>query len=242
MSIPINTVESIEIDKFDKISESWWDPEGPFRPLHQINPIRLEYITDQIHSHFNVTNIKNLEIIDIGCGGGLISEPLSRKGAIVTGIDAGSKNIDVAKYHATQSKLNITYLNTTSEEMASNIQAFDVVLALEIIEHVNNIPLFLQSCAQLVKPGGLLIISTINRTPKSFLTAIIGAEYILRWLPRGTHDWSKFIKPSEIIDWLDTYNMSPIDIKGLDYKILDSNPWKISKKVDTNYMITFRAL
>ena len=195
------TVDLQEINKFSKMASEWWDPNGKFAPLHKFNPIRQEYLVDKIKNHFGILPngsypFKNLKLLDVGCGGGLIAEPMTRLGAKVTGIDASEKNINVAKFHAEQMNLKINYLATTPENLN---EQFDVILCLEIIEHVADVDLFIQSCAKLLKKNGIIFFATLNRTAKSFLFAIVGAEYILNWLPKGTHDWNKFLKPSEVI-------------------------------------------
>ena len=195
------TADLQEINKFSKMASEWWDPNGKFAPLHKFNPIRQEYLVDKIKNHFGILPngsypFKNLKLLDVGCGGGLIAEPMTRLGAKVTGIDASEKNINVAKFHAEQMDLKINYLATTPENLN---EQFDVILCLEIIEHVADVDLFIQSCAKLLKKNGIIFFATLNRTAKSFLFAIVGAEYILNWLPKGTHDWNKFLKPSEVI-------------------------------------------
>ena len=192
------TADLQEINKFSKMASEWWDPNGKFAPLHKFNPIRQEYLVDKIKNHFGILPngsypFKNLKLLDVGCGGGLIAEPMTRLGAKVTGIDASEKNINVAKFHAEQMDLKINYLATTPENLN---EQFDVILCLEIIEHVADVDLFIQSCAKLLKKNGIIFFATLNRTAKSFLFAIVGAEYILNWLPKGTHDWNKFLKPN----------------------------------------------
>ena len=195
----MTTINKEEIQKFSDLAEEWWDVKGKFKPLHMFNPIRIEYIVKNIKQHFNINNnksnfLKNLNILDIGCGGGLISEPMSRLGGTVTGIDASEKNIKVAQLHAKKNNLNIRYLNKSPEQL-NEPEKFDVILNLEIIEHVENVNLYIDSCYKLLKKNGIMFTATLNRTLTSYVKAIIGAEYILRWLPIGTHDWNKFIKP-----------------------------------------------
>jgi len=196
------TINKEEIQKFSKLADEWWDVNGKFKPLHMFNPIRIEYITDKIKQHFkinadNINYLKGLNILDIGCGGGLISEPMARLGGRVTGIDASEKNIKVAKIHAKKNELKINYLNKSPEEL-ENKDKFDIILNLEIVEHVDNVGLYIESCYNLLKKDGLMFTATLNRSFMSYLKAIIGAEYIMRWLPIGTHDWNKFLKPEEL--------------------------------------------
>ena len=199
----INTINKEEIEKFSQIAEEWWDPTGKFKPLHKFNPVRISYIKENITNTFKIKKdekiLKGIKILDIGCGGGLLSEPMARLGAEVVGIDASSKNIDIAKLHAKKSNLKIKYFCASPENFKSDIK-FDVILNMEIIEHVDDVDLFLKSCTKLLKKNGLMFIATLNKTLKSYLFAIIGAEYILRWLPIGTHEWEKFIKPEELIN------------------------------------------
>ena len=222
------------------MAEEWWDVNGKFKPLHMFNPIRIEYITESIKNHFKIKTDKpdyltGLNILDIGCGGGLISEPMSRLGAKVTGIDASEKNIKVAKLHAEENKLQINYLNTSPEKL-NEIEKFDIILNLEIVEHVDNVNLFIKSCNKLLKKNGLMFTATLNRSFTSYIKAIIGAEYIMRWLPIGTHDWNKFIKPEELEEILTKEKFSTIDVKGLKF-----NPflkkWKRSNDLSVNYII-----
>ncbi len=237
----MTTINKEEIQKFSKLAAEWWNVNGKFKPLHMFNPIRIEYITEEISDHFKLDKekkplLKNLEILDIGCGGGLISEPMARLGANVTGIDAAEKNIKIASLHGKQSKLNINYL-TKSPEQLKEIEKFDVILNLEIIEHVENVDLYLKSCFKLLKKNGLMFTATINRTLTSYVKAIIGAEYILRWLPIGTHDWNKFIRPEELEKSLNSLNFSTKNIRGLEF-----NPflkkWKRSNNLTVNYIIS----
>ena len=237
------SVNPKEIEKFEAMAAEWWDPNGKFKPLHHMNPCRLDYIIAQIEIEFNrsvktQSPFQDLDILDIGCGGGLLSEPMARLGANVTGIDAAPKNIPVAQTHAKQSGLNINYQFITAEELANGESRYDVILNMEVIEHVNNPNHYLKTCAQLLKPNGLMICSTINRTSKSFLLAILGAEYILRWLPQGTHNWSKFIKPDELFDLISGAGLELVDKRGF---IL--NPiaweWKTSDRdLSVNYVTT----
>ncbi len=238
-----STINREEIQKFSKLADEWWDAEGKFKPLHMFNPIRIEYILDTCSSHFelnksNRTPLKNLKILDIGCGGGLISEPMCRLGAEVTGIDASEKNIKIASIHANQNDLNIKYLNQAPENMNEE-KKFDVILNLEVVEHVENLDLYLKSCSKLLKKNGLMFTATINRTFISYIKAIIGAEYVLRWLPIGTHDWNKFLRPEELEKKLVELNLSVKDIKGLSFNPI-LNSWKKTKNLSVNYIIAVK--
>ena len=235
------TINKEEIQKFSRLAEEWWDVNGKFKPLHMFNPIRIEYITENIIKHFKLKKnkanyLKGLNILDIGCGGGLISEPMARLGANVTGIDASEKNIIVAKLHSKKNGLQINYINASPENLM-DIQKFDIVLNLEIVEHVNNVNLYIKSCYKLLKKNGLMFTATLNRSFISYIKAIIGAEYLLRWLPIGTHDWNKFIKPEELEKFLSDEKFYTVDIKGLEY-----NPflkkWKKSRNLSVNYIIS----
>lgn len=238
------TLNAQEVNQFNDLAETWWDENGPMKPLHMLNPTRIQYLRQQICAHFSrdvmiETPLKALDIIDIGCGGGIVCEPLSRLGANVTGLDAAEKNIEVAKAHAKTHGLSITYKNDLVENIAKKRKKYDVVLALEILEHVEDIPLFLESCAKLLKKDGLLIVSTLNRNPKSFLLGIVAAEYILRWLPRGTHDWHKFLKPSEIAAHLNPLDLKPKDVTGLVYNPFTKAFSLSNTDLDVNYFMTF---
>jgi 2-polyprenyl-6-hydroxyphenyl methylase / 3-demethylubiquinone-9 3-methyltransferase len=234
------TINKEEIQKFSKLADEWWDVNGKFKPLHMFNPIRIEYILEKIKQHFKINNHKagfldELKILDIGCGGGLISEPMSRLGAKVTGIDASGKNIKIAKIHSEKNNLKIDYLNKSPEQLKST-EKFDVILNLEIIEHVENVDLYISSCYNLLKKNGIMFTATLNRSLMSYLKAIIGAEYILRWLPIGTHDWNKFLKPEELEKILIDKNFSTIDIKGLEFNPI-FNKWKRSNNLSVNYIV-----
>ena len=236
----MTTINKAEIQKFSNLADEWWDVNGKFKPLHMFNPIRIEYITDKIKSHFSISNkkdnfLKNLNILDIGCGGGLISEPLARLGGSVTGIDASEKNIKIASLHAKKNKLNIRYLNKSPEEFYE-YEKFDIILNLEIVEHVEDVNLYISSCFKLLKRNGIMFTATINRSLMSYLKAIIGAEYILRWLPIGTHDWNKFLKPEELDQYLSKNNFKTLDIRGLVFNPLSSK-WKKSDDLSVNYII-----
>ena len=236
----MTTVNQEEIQKFSKLADQWWDANGKFKPLHTFNPIRIKYIIDKCSSHFKLNKQENkilskLKILDIGCGGGLVCEPLTRLGAQVTGIDASYKNIEVAKIHAKKSNLKIKYLNASPEKNKIN-EKFDVILNLEVVEHVDNLDLFLKSSSELLKKNGIMFIATINRTFESYIKAIIGAEYVLRWLPIGTHDWQKFLKPEEIEKKFKQLNLDRTDLNGLKFNIL-SNNWSLSSDCSVNYII-----
>lgn len=235
-----SSVELREVEKFTKDSARWWDETGPFAPLHRLNPSRMAYIKEQICTHYakdasRFDSLKGLKILDIGCGGGLVCEPLSRLGGHVTGIDADAQAIAVAAEHAQQSGLEITYHNGAAEDLKGT---FDVVLALEIIEHVANIEEFIQSCANLLKPGGLLIVSTLNRTPKSFALGVVAAEYILRWVPRGTHEWKKFVKPSELAKALRQAGLITQDLSGLVFNPRTGDFQLSQSDTSVNYFMT----
>ena len=234
------TINREEIQKFSDLADEWWDVNGKFKPLHMFNPIRIEYITEKIKQEFKLINqnnsfLKDLKILDIGCGGGLISEPLARLGGEVTGIDASEKNIKVAKLHSRKNNLNINYFNKSPEQL-NNSEKFDIVLNLEVVEHVENVDLYIKSCSNLLKKNGIMFTATLNRTIVSYIKAIVGAEYILRWLPIGTHDWNKFIKPEELEKKLSLANFCTIDVKGLEFNPL-FNKWKKSDNLSVNYII-----
>ena len=235
------TINKEEIQKFSKLADEWWDVNGKFKPLHMFNPIRIEYIIENIKKYFKIKKnkadfLEGLNILDIGCGGGLISEPMSRLGANVTGIDASEKNINIAQLHAKKSGLQINYINASPEEL-NEVEKFDVILNLEIIEHVDNVNLYIKSCSKLLKKKGLMFTATLNRSFISYVKAIIGAEYILRWLPIGTHDWNKFLKPEELENFLSQEKFSTVDIKGLKFNPF-FNKWKKSNDLSVNYIIT----
>ncbi len=238
----MSTINKQEIQKFSKLADEWWDVNGKFKPLHMFNPIRIEYIIEKIKLHFNISKeiknnryLENLKILDIGCGGGLISEPLSRLGGKVTGIDASEKNVKVAKLHAQKNNLKIRYLQNSPEKF-EEYNSYDIILNLEIVEHVDDINLYIKSCEKLLKKNGLMFTATINRTFTSYVKAIIGAEYVLRWLPIGTHEWSKFIKPEELENYLNENNFNTIDVKGLEFNPL-FRKWKRSDDFSVNYII-----
>lgn len=241
--LPASTVDESEIEKFARISQSWWDLEGPFKPLHALNPARLTYIRDQLCEHFALDQrvlkpLAGLKILDIGCGGGLLCEPLSRMGAEITGVDAAEENIKVASYHRDQMDLSITYRHTTAEALVEEGAQFDAIINMEVIEHVADVSIFLSACHNLLRPGGIMLVSTLNRTLKSYLFAILGAEHILKWLPKGTHDWDKFITPNEFAQALIEAGFENPCFEGLSFDLL-SREWRVKTK-DTaiNYMGT----
>ena len=234
------TVDPAEIARFEAMAGEWWDPQGKFRPLHKINPVRLAWIRDRLAGQFGrdtagLRPFEGLRVLDIGCGGGLVAEPMARLGAQVVAIDASALNIEIARTHARQSALEIDYRCTTAEALMAAGEAFDVVLSLEVVEHVADVDRFLAACAALVTPGGTLIVTTINRTPQAFALAIVGAEYILRWLPRGTHQWSKFVRPAEIAAALRKTGMTLRDLVGMSFNPL-GDTWRISSDLGVNYI------
>ena len=237
----INTINKQEIEKFSKMADEWWDPEGKFKPLHKFNPIRIEYIKNCIIDHFNIKNktqpLKDLNILDIGCGGGLLSEPMYKMGANVTGLDASEKNINIAKIHSKKNKLKINYICTSPEKI--NIgKKFDVVLNMEIVEHVDNVDFFIKKSSELLNKNGLMFVATLNKTLKSYFFAIVGAEYILKWLPIGTHNWDKFIEPRKLIQYGKNNSLKLKKIDGMKFNPL-TNEWKISKDKSVNYIVKF---
>ncbi len=236
-----NTINKKEIEKFSKIAEEWWNPEGKFKPLHKFNPIRISYIKNNIIDTFKLKKddkpLRKIKILDIGCGGGLLSEPMSRLGADVVGIDASEKNINVAKLHAKKNNLNIKYYCTSPENFQID-EKFDVILNMEIIEHVDNVDLFLKSCSNLLKKDGMMFVATLNKTLKSYIFAIIGAEYIMRWLPIGTHAWEKFVKPQDLIKILKNYNLELDELAGMKFNLI-SDKWSISNDKSVNYIGKF---
>lgn len=238
------TIDAAEVDRFSRLAAEWWNPSGKFRPLHKFNPVRLAYIHEQLAMNFgrdirSIRPFEDLSILDIGCGGGLICEPMARLGASVVGADASETNIEVARLHAEQSGLAIDYRATTAEAIEAGGERFDVVLALEIVEHVADVDLFLTTCAKMVKPGGLLFVATINRTLKSLGFAIIGAEYVLGWLPRGTHQFEKLVRPEEIVEPVEAEGLAMIDETGVVYHPL-ADEWRRSRDLSVNYMLLAR--
>jgi 2-polyprenyl-6-hydroxyphenyl methylase/3-demethylubiquinone-9 3-methyltransferase len=235
----MNSVNKKEIEKFSKMAAEWWDPNGKFKPLHKFNPIRIRYIKENITNSFKLKSKKkpldNINILDIGCGGGLLSEPMRRLGANVTGIDASSKNINIAKLHAKKNKLKINYLCSSPEKLKIQ-KKFDVILNMEIVEHVEDINFFINSCSKLLKKNGLMFVATLNKTLKSYLFAIIGAEYVLRWLPIGTHDWEKFVKPEDLKKILNKNNLKLEKLDGMNFNII-SDEWSVSSDTSINYIV-----
>ena len=236
-----DTVDDDEVARFSRLSGEWWDAHGPMAALHKFNPVRLAYIRDRAAGHFHrdatrLDSLAGLRILDIGCGGGILSEPLARLGAAMVGVDPSESNIDLARRHAAQSQLTIDYRNSSGEVLAAAGETFDVVLAMEVVEHVTDVHLFIDAAAALVKPGGLLFVATLNRTIKSFALAIVGAEYILRWLPRGTHQWDKFITPDELASALEQNGLAVMDETGVVYNVL-ADRWQLSSDMDVNYMV-----
>ena len=237
-----NTINKKEIEKFSKIAEEWWDPTGKFKPLHKFNPIRIKYIKDNLIKYYKIKNNKkplsSLKILDIGCGGGLLSEPMARLGAKVTGIDPSVKNIIIAKHHLKKSKLDIKYYNFSPEKFKS-INKFDVILNMEIIEHVENVDIFIKQSAKFLKKSGIMFIATLNKTLKSYIFAIIGAEYILKWLPIGTHDWQKFIKPEDLNKLCNKNSLVLKKLEGMNFNPI-LNKWDISNDKSVNYIAIFK--
>ena len=237
----MSSVNKKEIEKFSKMAAEWWDPSGKFKPLHKFNPIRIKYIKENIIRNFKLKikkkPLEKINILDIGCGGGLLSEPMTRLGATVTGIDASNKNINIAKLHAKKNKLKINYLCSSPENLKIK-KKFDVILNMEIIEHVDDINFFISSCSKLLKKNGLMFIATLNKTLKSYVFAIIGAEYVLRWLPIGTHDWEKFVRPEDLIKILSKNNLMLDKLDGMNFNII-KDEWSVSTDTSINYIAKF---
>ena len=236
------SVDPAEVERFARLAEAWWDPGGKFRPLHVLNPVRLGFIRETAIAHFGLDPkarraLSGLSVLDVGCGGGLVAEPLARLGAEVTAIDAAERNIAIAEAHAAQSGVAVDYRVASAEDLAAEERQFDIVLALEIVEHVAHLAAFMDAASALVKPGGLIILATLNRTAKAFALAIVGAEWVLGWLPRGTHDWRKFVRPSELARELRRNGMALAEIRGVIYSPL-SDRWALSTDTDVNYMVT----
>jgi len=238
----MNSINKKEIEKFSKIAEEWWNPNGKFKPLHNFNPIRIKYIKENIIKDFKIKHsekpFKKINLLDIGCGGGLLSEPMCRLGANVVGIDASVKNIEVAKFHSKKNKLKINYKVASPEKLKTKIK-FDVILNMEIVEHVANIDFFIKESAKLLKKNGIMFVATLNKTLKSYTFAIIGAEYILKWLPIGTHDWEKFVKPNDLIKISEKNGLSLKKLDGMKFNILNDS-WKISNDTSVNYIIKLK--
>ena len=236
-----NTINKKEIEKFSKIAEEWWNPEGKFKPLHKFNPIRISYIKENIIKTFKLADKKNpledVKILDIGCGGGLLSEPMHKLGAKVTGIDASEKNIKIAKLHSTKNNLKINYFCSSPENFKTK-DKFDVILNMEIVEHVEDVDFFLKSCSNLLKKDGIMFVATLNKTLKSYIFAIIGAEYILRWLPIGTHEWEKFLKPEDLISILKKNNLRLDRVDGMNFNLI-KDEWSVSNDKSVNYIGKF---
>lgn len=235
------TIDPREIAHFTALAAEWWNPTGKFRPLHKFNPVRLTYVRDRIAARFgrdprSTAPLAGLRVLDIGCGGGLLSEPMARMGADVVGADASATNIEVARIHAAESGVAVDYRATTAEDLAAAGESFDVVLNMEVVEHVSDVDLFLKSCAAMVRPGGLMVVATINRTPKALALAIVGAEYVLRWLPRGTHKYEKLVRPEEIERPVNAAGMTVIDRTGVFFNPLQDR-WNLSRDMDVNYML-----
>ena len=237
----ISTINKKEIEKFSIIAEEWWNPNGKFKPLHKFNPIRIQYIKDNIVETFKIKDKKKpldkLKILDVGCGGGLLSEPMYRMGANVTGMDASNKNIEIAKIHAKKDNLKIKYLCSSPEKLKVS-EKFDIILNMEIIEHVEDTNYFLRSCSELLKKNGIMFIATLNKTLKSYFFAIVGAEYVLRWLPIGTHEWNKFVRPEDLIDRLKKNNLKLDKLDGMKLNLI-TDKWKLSTDKSINYIAKF---
>ncbi len=237
-----NTINKEEIQKFSRLAEEWWDPDGKFKPLHKFNPIRIEFLKNNILCEFKLKNknkpFVNLEILDIGCGGGLLTEPMCRLGGKLTGIDASARNINIAKLHAKKNNLKINYFCSSPENLKIN-KKFDVILNMEVVEHVDDLKLFIKSSSYLLKKNGLMFVATINKTLKSYIFAIIGAEYVLNWLPVGTHDWFKFVEPKKLQEICKKNNLNFLNIKGMNYSVL-SDKWFVNNNVDVNYISIFK--
>ncbi|HVV61756.1 MAG TPA: bifunctional 2-polyprenyl-6-hydroxyphenol methylase/3-demethylubiquinol 3-O-methyltransferase UbiG [Pseudolabrys sp.] len=236
-----STVDADEVERFSRHAADWWNPRGPMAALHKFNPVRLAYIRDKAAAHFDrdakkLDCLKGLRILDIGCGGGILSEPLARIGADVVGADPAEDNIAAARAHAQDTGVTVDYRATTAEELAAASERFDIVLAMEVVEHVADVPLFVKTCAAMVKPDGLMFVATLNRTLKSFALAIVGAEYVLRWLPRGTHQWDKFVTPNELEIAIEQSGMRVTGEKGVIYNLF-ADRWELSSDTDVNYMV-----
>ena len=237
-----STIDTAEVERFSRLAADWWNPRGPMAPLHKFNPVRLGYIRDQAVMHFQrdprrLDCLNGLRILDIGCGAGLLSEPLARIGAEMVGADPAANNIEVAKLHAEEAGVSVDYRCTTAEALADAGERFNIVLAMEVVEHVSDVGLFIRRCAEMVKPGGLMITATLNRTLKAFALAIVGAEYVLRWLPRGTHQWDKFVTPAELESALQAAGLRRIGESGVIYNLL-ADKWQLSSDMDVNYLLT----
>jgi 2-polyprenyl-6-hydroxyphenyl methylase/3-demethylubiquinone-9 3-methyltransferase len=240
MPVAASTIDRQEVERFARLAQGWWDPNGAFRPLHKLNPVRLAFVRDQLCRHFARDAkarrpLDGLRLLDIGCGGGLATEPMARLGARVVGVDASEENVEVARHHADAMELAIDYRAGTAEALVDRGEAFDAVLNLEVVEHVADPALFIGSAARLVKPRGAMVLGTINRTPKAFALAIVMAEYVLGWLPRGTHSWEKFVRPSELDGWLRQAGMRLSELAGMSYSPL-TDQWQLGRDLDVNYL------
>jgi 2-polyprenyl-6-hydroxyphenyl methylase / 3-demethylubiquinone-9 3-methyltransferase len=240
MTATATSIDPAEVERFSAMAEEWWDPHGKFKPLHQLTPTRLQFIRDQLAGHFGrdplaPNPLAGLRLLDVGCGGGLISEPMARLGAGVVAIDASERNIAVARLHAEQSELAIDYRNAAAEDLAAEGEQFDAVLALEIVEHVADLPAFMAACAALTRPGGAMVFSTLNRTPQSYLFGIVAAEYVLGWLPRGTHQWNRFLRPSELAAALRPLGVTVTALQGMSYQPF-SDLWRLTRDLSVNYL------
>jgi len=239
----LSTIDKIEIEKFSKLAKDWWNPKGKFKPLHLFNPARIKFIREKLISHFGINAntttapLKNINILDVGCGGGLLCEPLKRLGANITGIDASKNNIEIAKLHAKEMDLNINYIHCSPENLKVK-KKFNVLLSMEIVEHVSDVSLFIENCSKLIEKNGIMFVATINKNLKSYLFAIIGAEYVLRWLPIGTHDWEKFLTPKELEIAATKNNFLADETVGMKFNLL-SNKWNKSMDTSVNYISTF---
>jgi 2-polyprenyl-6-hydroxyphenyl methylase/3-demethylubiquinone-9 3-methyltransferase len=236
-----SSIDTAEVERFSRMADTWWDPKGPMAALHKFNPQRLGYIRDQACDAFDrdptkMACLKGLRILDIGCGAGILSEPLARLGASMVGADPAEENIEAARMHADETGLEVDYRCTTAEALAEAGETFDIVLAMEVVEHVVDVPAFVASCASMVKPGGLMVVATLNRTLKSFALAIVGAEYVLRWVPRGTHQWDKFVTPRELERAFENAGLDVIGERGVIYNLL-ADRWQLSSDMDVNYML-----
>jgi 2-polyprenyl-6-hydroxyphenyl methylase / 3-demethylubiquinone-9 3-methyltransferase len=236
-----SSIDQAEVDRFSALAREWWNPTGKFKPLHKFNPVRLTYIRDQASLHFghdarSSKPLQGLRVLDIGCGGGLLSEPMARMGAEVVGADASATNIEVAKIHAAQSGVQVDYRAVTAEQLAADGENFDIILNMEVVEHVSDVNFFMTTCASMVRPGGLMFVATINRTLKAGALAIVGAEYVLRWLPKGTHQYEKLVRPEELQRPIEASGMNLIDRTGVFYSPL-SDSWNLSRDMDVNYMV-----
>lgn len=235
------SLDTAEVAKFAAMAEAWWDPEGQFKPLHRLNPTRLGFIRDRAAAHFGLdleeaAPLAGLKVLDVGCGGGLLTAPLARLGAQVTGLDAAEESIQVARHYAESQGLEIDFRCAVAEELAAEGQTFDLLINMEVIEHVADVPAFMTACCQLVRSGGAMAVATLNRTPKSYALAIVGAEYLLRWVPTGTHDWNRFVRPSELVKCLRDGGLRATELTGVAYNPLNDS-WRLGKDSDVNYMV-----